>query len=71
MWENEKTTISCIKKSRKVLLYTYMGKILDENTIREAKEKLACHIEPPEPKAPDFVDDSGKVLLTQMTSAGG
>lgn len=70
----EKNTISCIKKRRKVLLYTYMGHTgmeIDDKTLQEAKEKLACHIEPPKPKAPDFVDSGEKVLLTQMTSAGG
>ena len=48
-----------------------MGNKIDDKTLQEAKEKLACHIEPPKPKAPDFVDSTGKVLLTQMTSAGG
>ena len=57
----EKNTISCIKKRKKI----------DDIILQEAKEKLACHIEPPKPKAPDFVDTKGKVLLTQMTSAGG
>ena len=71
MHDNRKNTISCTKKRKKMLSYKYMGKELDEKTIREAKEKLACHIEPPKPKALDFVDSSGKVLLTQMTSAGG
>ena len=67
----EKNTISCIKKRRKMILYTYMGKDIDDKILQEAKGKLACHIEPPKPKAPDFVDPLGKVLLTQMTSAGG
>lgn len=67
----EKNTISCIKKRRKVLLYTYMGKEIDDKILQDAKEKLACHIEPPKPKAPDFADAAGKVLLTQMTTAGG
>ena len=48
-----------------------MGNKIDEKTLQEAKEKLACHIESPKPKAHDFVDSSGKVLLTQMTTAGG
>ena len=48
-----------------------MGKVIDDKTLQEAKEKLACHIEPPKPKAPSFVDQTGKVLLTQMTTAGG
>ena len=48
-----------------------MGKDIDDKTLQEAKEKLACHIEPPKPKAPDFDDSKGQVLLTQMTSAGG
>ena len=62
-----------------------MGKDIDEKTLREAKEKLACKIEPaaygdgslsggpshaPGGQA-DFIDSTGKVLLTQMTSAGG
>ena len=67
----EKNTISCSKKRRNVLLYTYRGKEIDDKTLQAAKEKLACHIEPPKPKAPDFVDHTGKVLLTQMTTAGG
>ena len=54
-----------------VLLYLYMSREIDEKTLNEAKAKLACHIEPPKQKAPDFVDSSGKVLLTQMTAAGG
>ncbi len=48
-----------------------MGKNIDDKTLQEAKEKLACHIESPKPKAPDFVDSTGKVLLTRMTTAGG
>ncbi|MBR3125605.1 MAG: hypothetical protein IKF42_09370 [Mogibacterium sp.] len=48
-----------------------MDKIIDDKTLQEAKEKLACHIEPPKPKTPDFVDSTGKILLTQMTTAGG
>ncbi len=48
-----------------------MGKEIDDKTLQEAKEKLACHIEPPKKKAPDFIDASGNVKLTQMTSAGG
>ena len=67
----EKNTISCIKKRKKVILYTYMGKDIDDKTLQEAKEKLACRIEPPKPKAPDFDDSKSQVLLTQMTSAGG
>ena len=67
----EKNTISCIKKRKKVILYTYMGNVIDDKILQEAKEKLACHIEPPKPAALDFVDSKGKVLLTQMTSAGG
>ena len=47
------------------------GHSIDDKILQEAKEKLACHIEPPKPKAPDFVDSTGKVLLTQMTTAGG
>ena len=64
-----------------------MGKDIDEKTLKEAKEKLACKIEPatygdgsasasgvslcaPEGQA-SFIDSTGKVLLTQMTSAGG
>ncbi len=54
-----------------MVIYTYMGKEIDDKILQEAKEKLACHIEPPKPKAPDFVDTSGRVLLTQMTTAGG
>ena len=59
----------------------------DEKKLKEAKEKLACHIEPPHQRAgggaqpasscssaggqADFIDENGKVLLTRMTSAGG
>ena len=48
-----------------------MGKEIDDKTLQEAKEKLACHIEPPKAKAPDYIDSKGEVHLTQMTSAGG
>ena len=59
-----------------------MGNKIDDEKIKQAKAKLACHIEPPKKKAPDsteppkqtahdFIDPSGKVLLTQMTTAGG
>ena len=62
-----------------------MSKEIDEKTLKEAREKLACKIEPaaysdgrvsgvssraPEGQS-DLIDDTGKVLLTQMTSAGG
>ena len=62
-----------------------MGREIDEKTLKEAREKLACKIEPaaygdgsvsgasscaPEGQA-SFIDSTGKVLLTQMTSAGG
>ena len=56
---------------KKVIILNNMGNKIDDKILQEAKEKLACHIEPPKPKAPDFVDSTGKVLLTQMTSAGG
>ncbi len=67
----------------------HMSNKIDEQKLKEAKEKLACHIEPPKPKTEDkpksevlscagspvgqadFIDENGKVLLTQMTSAGG
>ena len=62
-----------------------MGKDIDEKTLREAKEKLACKIEPAtygdgsaaggssraSGGQADFIDTTGKVMLTQMTSAGG
>lgn len=48
-----------------------MSREIDEKTLQAAKEKLACHIEPPKKTAPDYIDSSGKVLLTQMTTAGG
>ena len=64
-----------------------MSNDIDEKKLNEAKEKLACHIEPPKQKAEtstqpasscsisgaqaDFIDGNGKVLLTRMTSAGG
>lgn len=60
---------------------------IDENKLREAKEKLACHIQPPSAHATaaqpalEEVSSCGsacsvampseKVRLTQMTSAGG
>ena len=50
----------------------------DENTIAEAKKKLACKIVPPEMTGEsvsggqcDADKASGKVRLTQMTTAGG
>ena len=64
-----------------------MGNEIDEKKLKEAKEKLACHIEPPKKTESsgaqsasscgvsgaqtDFIDENGKVLLTRMTSAGG
>jgi hypothetical protein len=49
-----------------------------KNKIDEAKEKLACHIgdnksahSDIEGAQTDFIDENGKVLLTQMTAAGG
>ena len=62
-----------------------MGKEIDEKTLNEAKEKLACKIEPTTYANADsaggsscatggqtgFIDSTGRVLLTQMTSAGG
>ena len=64
-----------------------MGNEIDEKKLKEAKEKLACHIRPPEHKSEsssqtasscgtsgvqaDFIDENGNVLLTRMTSAGG
>ena len=81
----EKNTISCIKKRKKMVLYTYMGNDIDDKTLQEAKEKLACKIEPstytdgntaggsscaPGGQAA-FIDPTGKVMLTRMTSAGG
>ena len=32
-----------------MILYIYMGKEIDDKILQEAKEKLACHIEPPKP----------------------
>ena len=48
-----------------------MDKVIDDKTLQDAKEKLACHIEPPKQKAQMSDAQTGKVLLTQMTSAGG
>ncbi len=62
-----------------------MGRKIDEKTLKEAKEKLACKIEPAaygdgsasgssshaSGGQADLIDETGKVLLTQMTSAGG
>ena len=54
---------------------------IDEDKLRAAKEKLACHIQPPNahavqtaascsvPQAAEVASD--RVRLTQMTSAGG
>jgi len=52
-----------------------------EKRIEEAKEKLACHIEPPgshahNPEGPkksaaNAIDADGRVRLTQLTDAGG
>ena len=67
------------------MIYTTMGKEIDEKKLKEAKEKLACKIEPAtygdgsysgasshvSGGQADFIDPTGKVLLTQMTSAGG
>ena len=62
-----------------------MGKEIDDKILQDAKEKLACKIEPatytdsigaggsscaPAEQA-GFIDTTGKVLLTRMTSAGG
>ena len=68
-----------------MILYTYMGKEIDDKILQEAKEKLACKIEPTtfsdgstagvsscaSGGQADFIDSTGKVLLTRMTSAGG
>ena len=62
-----------------------MSRDIDEKTLKEAKEKLACKIEPTtygdgtasggslhvSGGQADFIDSTGKVMLTQMTSAGG
>ena len=57
---------------------------IDENKLTAAKEKLACHIQPPgshasggnscteaDPGQDDFIDADGNVFLTRMTTAGG
>ena len=48
---------------------------IDENKLREAKEKLACKIEPPKKAATGCGASScasgEQVKLTQMTTAGG
>ena len=58
---------------------------IDEKKLAEAKEKLACHIVPPSQRTEsqsashassggaqtNFIADDGRVLLTQMTAAGG
>ena len=68
-----------------MILYTYMGKVIDDKTLQEAKEKLACKIEPATygdgntaggsscaaEGQSGFINTTGKVLLTQLTSAGG
>ena len=60
-------------RSNDVIILKMNNKHIDENRIAEAKEKLACHIGPGESKRlqSDYIDDKGKVLLTQMTAAGG
>jgi hypothetical protein len=55
---------------------------IDEQKIKEAKEKLACHIVPPSMRTAEHSSGSSsetayvpkpgeKVRLTQMTTAGG
>ena len=51
---------------------------IDENKLREAKEKLACKIEPPKKVTNECGSSScavgassEQVKLTQMTTAGG
>ena len=62
-----------------------MGKEIDDKILQESKEKLACKIEPAtytdaigtggsscaSAGQADFIDTTGKLLLTRMTSAGG
>ena len=47
-----------------------MSKVIDEEKLKAAKEKLACKIEPAK-YADAGASSRDKVLLTQMTSAGG
>jgi hypothetical protein len=47
-----------------------MSNKIDEEKLKSAKEKLACHIEPPKKSAPD-ASQNGSVRLTEMTTAGG
>ena len=52
---------------------------IDDEKLRAAREKLACHIEPPKKTAaPSCSSDAScvnktadKIRLTEMTSAGG
>jgi hypothetical protein len=63
-----------------------MGRDIGEEELKTAKEKLACHIQPPghakteqpeggssaAPVSPDdFIGPDGRVYLTRMTTAGG
>ena len=65
---------------------TYMAdSTIDERKIAEARQKLACHIAPPEHASSDeggpggrasraqddFLGEDGRVYLTRMTAAGG
>ncbi|MBR0399630.1 MAG: hypothetical protein IJH95_02280 [Mogibacterium sp.] len=56
---------------------------ISEEKLKEAKEKLACHIQPPGQSShaagssavtaaeEPFIDPDGTVHLTRMTTAGG
>lgn len=62
-----------------------MDNNISEEKLREAKDKLACHIQPPGQAAhtdgscgqdtaaagESFIDPDGTVHLTRMTTAGG
>lgn len=47
-----------------------MSNQIDDEKLKKAKEKLACHIEPPKAKAQGS-PVAEKIRLTEMTAAGG
>lgn len=50
-----------------------MSNTINEEKLNAAREKLACHIEPPKKSScGDTVAESGgRIRLTEMTTAGG
>lgn len=63
-----------------MLQFSIMEKKITEEKLKAAKEKLACHIQPPGQSShasgaaaaeEPFIDPDGTVHLTRMTTAGG